>query len=440
MKKKIKIIFVIILIIIFILAFSTVAYIAPYLLPFEVLESMRSLRDFLQEFTRVSERNIGVSLKAEIHDNNFKVEEFVTGLKQPTQIAFIGNDLLVLEKNTGKVRLVRDGIVQTESVLDVEVGANNESGLLGIVSVDSFVYLYFTESEEDGKQSFANNVYRYTWDGIALNNPLLLNTFSSQSPWHNGGGITANKEGNVFLIIGDQIGEGKNSKTAYTILQNYDNGTIDDSGVIVNIGLDSNVKQPKLAQDPLSHYYAVGIRNSFGLAIDPITGNMWDTENGQDDYDEINLVPPKFNSGWAVVMGPATEEQILKIPPLGDFQYSDPEFSWEKTVSPTGITFLNSDLFFKYKNDMLVGTCNTGQLFKFKLNEERNQLVFATSHLQDHIANFITLENEQKDFETLDEIIFGSGFGCITDVEMGSDGLLYVVSISDNTIYKILPK
>ena len=146
------------------MAFSTVAYIAPYLLPFEVLESMRSLRDFLQEFTRVSERNIGVSLKAEIHDNNFKVEEFVTGLKQPTQIAFIGNDLLVLEKNTGKVRLVRDGIVQTESVLDVEVGANNESGLLGIVSVDSFVYLYFTESEEDGKQSFANNVYRYTWD------------------------------------------------------------------------------------------------------------------------------------------------------------------------------------------------------------------------------------------------------------------------------------
>ena len=144
----------------------------------------------------------------------------------------------------------------------------------------------------------------------------------------------------------------------------------------------------------------MGIRNSFGLAIDPITGNMWDTENGQDDYDEINLVPPKFNSGWAVVMGPATEEQILKIPPLGDFQYSDPEFSWEKTVSPTGITFLNSDLFFKYKNDMLVGTCNTGQLFKFKLNEERNQLVFATSHLQDHIANFITLENEQKDFET----------------------------------------
>ena len=436
MKKKTFVI----LVIIPILVFGAIAYKAPYLLPHEVLEPLRSLRDFEQEFTRTTERNVGVPLQAKVNDDNFKVEEFVTGLKQPTQMAFIGNDMLVLEKNQGKVRLVREGILQPEPVLDVEVGTNNESGLLGIAVVDSSVYLYFTEAEKDGGKTFANNVYRYTWDGSTLNNPVLVNTLSSESSWHNGGGMTVNK-GIVYVVIGDQMGGGRpDTKNEFTILQNYAKGEIDDSGVIVRVGLDYKVTQPKLAQDPLSHYYAIGIRNSFGLAIDPITGNMWDTENGDDSFDEINLVQENFNSGWAVVMGPITKEQISKIPPLGDFQYSDPEFSWERTVVPTGLTFVHSDLFAKYKDEILVGTCNFGYLLKFKLNEERNQLVFDTPHLQDRIANFTTLESGEKGFEPLDEIVFGTGFDCITDVEMGPDGLLYVVSISDNTIYKILPK
>ncbi len=418
-----------------------IAYKAPYLLPHEVLEPIRSFRDFTQATIHSVEQNTGVPLKAQIRDDNFKVEEFVTGLKQPTQMAFIGDDLLILEKNTGKVRLVRGGILESEPVLDVEVGANNESGLLGITVVDLSVYLYFTESEKDGGQTFANNVYKYTWDGNTLNNPILLNTLSSESSWHNGGGITSNKEGIVYVVIGDQMGgQPPHSKNEFTILQNHEEGMIDDSGVIVRIGLDDTVTQPKLAKDPLSHYYAIGIRNSFGLTIDPITGNMWDTENGPENFDEINLVTPKFNSGWEVVMGPATEEQISKIPVLGDFKYSDPEFSWERTVAPTGITFLNSDLFGKYKNELIVGDCSFGQLSKFKLNEERNQFVFDTSHLQDRVVNWITLENGQKDFESFDEILFGTGFGCITDLDMGPDGLLYVTSISDNTIYKILPK
>ena len=423
------------------MVFGVIAYKTPYLLPYEVLEPIRSLRDFTQEFVHTTEQSTGGPLKAQIRDDNFKIEEFVTGLKQPTQMAFIGNDLLVLEKNTGKVRLVREGILQPEPVLDVEVGANNESGLLGISIVDSSVYLYFTEAEKDGGQTFANNIYRYTWDDNTLINPILVNTLSSESSWHNGGGMTVTKEGVVYVVIGDQMGgTGTHIKNEFTILQNYENGMIDDSGVIVHVGLDDKVTQPKLAQDPLSHYYAVGIRNSFGLAIDPVTGNMWDTENGLDDFDEINLVHPKFNSGWAVVMGPATKEQISKIPPLGDFQYSDPEFSWERTVSPTGITFVHSDLFPKYKDEMLVGTCNFGHLFKFKLNEERTQLVFDTPNLQDRIANFTTLESGEKDFEPLDEIVFGTGFGCITDVDMGPDGSIYVTSITDNTIYRILSK
>ena len=56
--------------------------------------------------------------------------------------------------------------------------------------------------------------------------------------------------------------------------------------------------------NPLSKYFAYGIRNSFGLDFDPITGKLWDTENGEDVYDEINLVEAGFNSGWKAVIGP----------------------------------------------------------------------------------------------------------------------------------------
>jgi hypothetical protein len=58
----------------------------------------------------------------------------------------------------------------------------------------------------------------------------------------------------------------------------------------------------------LAKYYAYGVRNSFGLAFDPLTGELWDTENGPDSYDEVNLVLPGFNSGWEKIMGPNSRD------------------------------------------------------------------------------------------------------------------------------------
>jgi glucose/arabinose dehydrogenase len=98
----------------------------------------------------------------------------------------------------------------------------------------------------------------------------------------------------------------------------------------------------------LSKYYAYGIRNSFGLAIDPLTGNLWDTENGPDGFDEINIVRPGFNSGWAMLMGPIEMSNITAENDLVSFQdsssYADPVFSWGKAVGVTDIEFYDSDL------------------------------------------------------------------------------------------------
>ena len=342
-----------------------------YFIPFEFTQSLRENLAYMLKnemgSVEILETTVGITSEAQILDTNFMVLDFVTNLSRPTSIGFIGNDILVLEKNSGKVKLIRDGIVQEKPVLDVEVNFNAERGLLGITTVDSNVYLYFTKSDQDGGPSKGNHIYKYFWDGENLTNPVLMAVLPGNSATHNGGAMVTDLDENVLAVIGDQ---NHGNVSNYRILQNYQNGMADDTSVIFYVGKDPSVKSPSSTSNPLDHYYAMGIRNSFGLAIDPKTGNLWDTENGQDRFDEINFVPKKFNSGWARVTGPASNEQISKILTLDGFTYSDPEFSWEKTIAPTGIAFPNSEKFGNIQDILFVGDCNNGNLYKFKLNKK----------------------------------------------------------------------
>jgi uncharacterized membrane protein len=79
---------------------------------------------------------------------------------------------------------------------------------------------------------------------------------------------------------------------------------------------------------------------------------------------------------------------------------------------------------------VFVGDCIYGNLYKFELNPDRTGFVFHDAALSDNVVNT---------GESMDEIIFGTGFGCLTDIEVGPDGLLYIVSLSERTIYRIMP-
>jgi len=383
-----------------------------------------------------TERLAGIPSQANLFDDQFTVEEFVTGLDRPTSMTFVGDDIIILEKNYGKVRLVRDGILQKEPILDVEVNSLDERGLLGITSIDSDVYLYFTKAEHDGGPPLGNYIYKYTWNGEQLIDPVLVNSLPSMNPRHNGGSMIVDKNRNVYAVVGDQTTLYQPPEE-YRILQNVPYGKVDDTGIILRVGINISEISPMQSQSPFDHYYAIGIRNSFGITVDPVTGNIWDTENGEDTFDEVNLVLPKFNSGWVITMGPATTEELSKIPQLENFTYSDPEFSWERPVAPTALTFVTSDKFQKYKNDLLVGDCNHGNIYRFELNQERTGFVFTDLALADLVVNTIQVDGEAKK-EPMDEILFGTGFGCITDLEFGPDDSLYVASISSGAIYRII--
>jgi aldose sugar dehydrogenase len=187
----------------------------------------------------------------------------------------------------------------------------------------------------------------------------------------------------------------------------------------------------------LKLYYAYGIRNSFGLAFDPVTGKLWATENGQEDDDEINLVEPGFNSGWVQVHGLARLTPEFDPSELVDFDkkgnYRDPELVWQNTAGPTAVLFMTSDkMGSQYVNDMFVADVHHGSIYHFKLNADRTHLALPPQ-LDDKVISNSTAD-------VLDEIIFGENFGGITDLKIGPDGYLYVVSVGLGKIFRIAPR
>jgi glucose/arabinose dehydrogenase len=187
----------------------------------------------------------------------------------------------------------------------------------------------------------------------------------------------------------------------------------------------------------LQRYYAYGIRNSFGMDFEPVTGRLWITENGEHAYDEINIVEPGFNSGWHKIMGPMgrtnmTVENDLII--FAGAKYQDPIFSWYTPVGVTDIEFLNSTkLGEKYRGNLFVGDINNGNLYFFEVNRDRTGIKFQDPRLFDLVADPV----KKGDVSELSSLILGEGFRRITDIETGPDGLLYILTYEDGKIYRI---
>lgn len=445
----------------------------------------------------------------QIDDQDLKIELVATGLNSPTSMAFVGpDDILVLEK-AGKVQRIIANESMGKTILDITptVDSRKERGLLGIAishdrigkSSDEFdendrsenssdVFLFFTEKTNSSQlqnscqsnicnsnDSAVSSVYKYNFK----NNHLVDRTLIMKIPFerddpafeHIGGAITMGPDGNIYIPRGDGRpcynyehckisinGGALDSQTA-----NSKNGSVAiGNGGILFLPKNGDATQnrgPLGDQYPLNLYYAYGIRNSFGIDFDPVTGKLWDTENGPFYGDEINLVDPGFNSGWTKIQGvwPISNYSELIIdapegsprghPPQsnefgnwqesmfdfdGNGKYSQPEFTWNKTVGVTSIKFYNSNKLGKeYENDVFVATFNQGGwIFHFDLDKDRRNLDLKRD-LKDRVA-----DNPDE----LQDVLFARGFGSITDLEVGPDGYLYVLSIGKGAIYKITPK
>ena len=436
------------------------------------------------------------------------VRPVVTGLVTPTSMAFLGaNDLLILEKISGRVKRVTDGAV-VGAVLDLAVNSASERGLLGIAlhpgfPTVPFVYLYWTESSTGADSSaladvplLGNRVDRFVWNGSTLTfdrNLIKLHAFQADAGQplrgnHNGGVIRFGPDGKLYIIIGDN---GRRGQTQ-NLPQGWSPGNPDDqfggpqpddahlTGVILRLNDDGSTPtdNPFNAAGAaiggqvganVQKVFAYGIRNSFGMAFDPISGALWEQENGDDSFDELNRVEPGMNGGWVQIMGPVAriaqfksievnefgrslqqirwppsniadtpQEALARLFMLPGAHYSDPEFSWKYAVPPAGIGFMSSDaLGPQFRGDLFVGAATTntvgGHLFRFNLTGNRMKIAVDDPRLEDRVADNVT----KHDLTESESLLIGRDFGIVTDIQTGPNGNLFVVSISRGAIYEI---
>jgi glucose/arabinose dehydrogenase len=409
-----------------------------------------------------------------LSDENLIAHKVAGGLESPTAFAFIGlNDILVLEKDKGTISRVLGGKVLPEPVLDVNVANQVEQGLLGIAVAKNpsddrtYVFLYYTEGEAkaidegedddseevqtgngDGGQPLGNRLYRYelSSDRTKLVNPkLLLDLPYQPGPAHNGGVVAVGPDNNVYVMVGNLLASAEERFEGDSLDQNIIDGRAPDGrGGILRVTPDGQTVNGEGIlgnEHPLDKYYAYGIRNSFGIAFDPLSGKLWDTENGG-RYDEINLVEPGFNSGWEKVIGQASMQEGFSQDELVDFDgngvYSDPEFSWLSDsrfrTAPTSVVFFGSSkMGEQYENEMFVGDVR-GNIYHFKLDKDRSNLLL-NGRLEDKVAN---------DFSEVEDSIFARFPGIITDLKVGPDGYLYVLLFQQGSqekggLFRIVP-
>src|SRR6266545_2361975 len=364
-------------------------------------------------------------------DPNLAVRTVVTGLNQPTTMAFLSaDDILVLEKASGRVVRVVHGVIQGP-VLDLAVNSASERGLLGIALHPDFpanpgVYLYWTESStgaDDGAlanvELLGNRVDRYLWNGSTLafdRNLIRLHAFQADAGQplrgnHNGGVVKFGPDGKLYVVIGD------NGRRGW--MQNLANGPFgpgqpDDqfggpepdnahlTGVVLRLNQDGTTPtdNPLFAAGAemsgevganVQRIFAYGLRNTFGMDFDPLSGDLWVEENGDDSFTELNRVEPGQNGGWVQIMGPVSrlaeykaietspqffglqqirwpptniadtpEDALARLVMLPGAHYSGPEFSWKFEVAPAAIGFLKTRaLGPQYENDLFMGGART---------------------------------------------------------------------------------
>jgi glucose/arabinose dehydrogenase len=226
----------------------------------------------------------------------------------------------------------------------------------------------------------------------------------------------------------------------------------------------------------LQKVFSYGHRNGFGMAFDPYSGFLWETENGDDAFSELNRVEAGMNGGWIQIAGPLSRFfdfkdievnqfggalQQVRFPPtrlanapgeardrrfmLPGAKYSDPEFSWLYESGPAGTAFVSgSALGTDNDGTLWIGTSRAfaqvrgtgGSLYRLRLSRDRRKIDVSDPRLADRVADNLT----KFDATESESLIVGKGFGITPDIQQGPDGNLYVVSLSDGAIYKISHK
>jgi glucose/arabinose dehydrogenase len=290
-----------------------------------------------------------------------EIRRVADDLNVPTAFTFgPGRKIWYVEKNTGEVRIINRVTGGNRLFVDVPaVNGEGERGMLGIALHPAypetpFVYVYATRNVQGVMR---NQILRYRdRDGHGVGRRVLVSNANSASS-HNGGRILFGPDGMLYAIVGDAQDPG-----------NAQDLSDEERGKMLRLRADGGVPNDNPFDDRV---FASGIRNSFGFAFDPETGVLWETENGPECNDEVNLIPSGRNLGWGPNetcegAAPQNTNQDGPNPVL-------PVVLYESTIGITGIAFCDGcALGPRSEGAAFHGAVKNGQITRLRLNQARD--------------------------------------------------------------------
>jgi len=337
-----------------------------------------------------------------VHD--YRVVTVVDGLVQPWSIAFLpGGDMLITER-PGRLRIVRQGKLLPQPVDGIpKVFTSSQGGLLEVMPHPDFTsnrLLYLTYSKAGATDAQATTtLIRGRFENDRLTNVQQLFEATAQGRNHFSGKIAFDGKGYLFLSAGDRQAPPEGNLEAHPA-QDVSN----HQGKIIRLHDDGRVP----ADNPLlkrpgarPEIWSYGHRNVQGLAIHPVTGDLWANEHGPQGGDELNRIQPGMNYGWPVIgygVNYTTGAAIHAGTHRDGMQ--QPVNVWVPSIGISGLMIYTGDKFPQWKGNMFAGGMNGQQLSRLTLDGQR----------------------------VVSQELLVQRMGRIRDVRQGPDGYIYLVT------------
>jgi aldose sugar dehydrogenase len=337
-----------------------------------------------------------------LHD--FRVVTVADGLEVPWSMAWLPNgDMLVTEAKAGRLRVIRDGVLQPEAISGVpEVFNMGQGGLFDVLphpDFESNQLVYLSYSKPLGGRDSTTTVIRGRLANGALNDVEEIFVANARGASHFGGRMAFDADGYLFVTLGDRQAppSGDLEKHPAQDLSNH-------HGVIVRLNDDGTVPSdnPFVGQSGAEPaIYSYGHRSPQGLAIHPETGVMLMTEHGPQGGDELNIVEPGNNYGWPVVGRGVNYGAGAPIhQTISQEGMENPIHFWVPSIAASGLAIYTGSRFPMWHGSVFAGGMAGEQLARLTLSEDGSKVITEETLLP--------------------------GIGRVRDVRQGPDGLLYI--------------
>jgi glucose/arabinose dehydrogenase len=352
-------------------------------------------------------------------ERHLRVVVVAKDLEQPWSVAFLPDGSMLVTERVGRLRLVRDGKVDSDPVEGVpQVQTGGPRGLQGLMDVavhpqfESNRWVYLTYHKPTGAGAGATTLARGTWDGARLVD--VRDIFESGATETEASRVTFGRDGMMYMSISAPGSPDVNRA------QNPD----DYAGKIVRLRDDGSIPSDNPFVGRRGYkpgVYTIGHRNGHGLAVNPETGEIWQTEQGPSGGDELNVLRPGRNYGWPLVSYGRNYDGRPISPQPSRQGVEDPTVVWLPSIGLTGMTFYTGERFPRWKRNVFVaglregGVPRTGHIERIVFNERWEEVR----------REPMLTELKQR----------------IRDVRQGPDGLLYVLTAEeDGALLRIEPQ